>query len=210
MSTDDQRCPASPPEEDTRSLQDKWDTDQRTHTLPQSTQDTHGSQDTLEIFSDSDKQVETYSRNSFLRTSWRLQRGRGLYKWKTICETSDYWSLEANPPSTSWRLASVSSPLLTRNYTLLKKCCWRCVLVLRAVTKPHTVPCPCFLPQFSPYSTEREKLNMTFLQETHSTLVNEPDWKREWTEKLSLSHRSSNSGWWGSSSPKTLHLSSLL
>lgn len=37
-------------------------------------------------------------------------------------------------------------------------------------------------------------MNMTFLQETHSTLVNEPDWKREWAEKQSLSHRSSNSG----------------
>lgn len=54
--------------------------------------------------------------------------------------------------------------------------------------------------QFSPDSTEK-KLNMTLLQETHSTLANEPDWKREWVEQQQ---------WGGSSSPKTLHLSPLL
>ncbi|TWW77696.1 Transposon TX1 uncharacterized 149 kDa protein ORF 2 [Takifugu flavidus] len=37
-------------------------------------------------------------------------------------------------------------------------------------------------------------LIMADIRETHSTLDNEPDWRREWAGQLFLSHRSSNSG----------------
>ncbi len=39
-----------------------------------------------------------------------------------------------------------------------------------------------------------KKLNVTFLQETHSTVDNESDWRREWSGEAFFSHKSSNSG----------------
>lgn len=38
------------------------------------------------------------------------------------------------------------------------------------------------------------KLNVVFLQETHSTVDNEADWKKEWDGEVCLSHKSNNSG----------------
>lgn len=39
-----------------------------------------------------------------------------------------------------------------------------------------------------------KRLNATFIQETHSTVDNEGDWKREWNGQVYFSHKSSNSG----------------
>lgn len=39
-----------------------------------------------------------------------------------------------------------------------------------------------------------KNLNVTFLQETHSSLDNESDWKREWGGEVILSHKSNTSG----------------
>lgn len=39
-----------------------------------------------------------------------------------------------------------------------------------------------------------KRLNVTFLQETHSTAEIETEWKREWGGEVFLSHKSSNSG----------------
>ena len=41
---------------------------------------------------------------------------------------------------------------------------------------------------------QTKKLNVIFLQETHSTPDNETDWKREWSGEAFLSHKSSISG----------------
>ncbi len=38
------------------------------------------------------------------------------------------------------------------------------------------------------------QLNVVFLQETHSTVDNEVDWKKEWDGEVCLSHKSNNSG----------------
>ncbi len=37
-------------------------------------------------------------------------------------------------------------------------------------------------------------LFFVFLQETHSTVDNEADWKKEWDGEVCLSHKSNNSG----------------
>ena len=41
---------------------------------------------------------------------------------------------------------------------------------------------------------ELKKLDVIFLQETHSNLENENDWKKEWAGEIILSHNVSNSG----------------
>jgi len=38
-----------------------------------------------------------------------------------------------------------------------------------------------------------KKLSIIFLQETHSTVENETEWKKEWDGEVFLSHKSSNS-----------------
>ena len=39
-----------------------------------------------------------------------------------------------------------------------------------------------------------KRLDVTFIQETHSTVDNEGDWRREWNGQVYFSHKSSNSG----------------
>lgn len=41
---------------------------------------------------------------------------------------------------------------------------------------------------------ELKKLDIVFVQETHSDEENESDWKREWPGEVILSHKNSNSG----------------
>ena len=41
---------------------------------------------------------------------------------------------------------------------------------------------------------EDKRLDILFVQETHSTIDNEGDWKKEWSGDVFLSHKSFNSG----------------
>lgn len=41
---------------------------------------------------------------------------------------------------------------------------------------------------------KQKHIDVTFVQESHSDLKNEVDWKKEWDGQIILSHMSSNSG----------------
>lgn len=41
---------------------------------------------------------------------------------------------------------------------------------------------------------KQQRIDVTFIQETHSDLKNEVDWKNEWDGQIFMNHMSSNSG----------------
>lgn len=178
-------------------------------------QDRNSSWDMQETFSDADNmQVETHSGyslsriRSFLRTTkgmrflqledyfpnlqlfqksakhyevWELQpvlfTDQELYLKKLLLNMRSH--LDSTRPHTSVHVHGVDMQPLHGGHQVGHST----LTVLRRKQKE---------PQFFRSSTAK-KLSVSFLQETHSTLDNEPDWRRDRAGQLFLSHRSSKS-----------------